>query len=265
MNELMEIIGKAARGAGEIMRAAADSRIEIESKEGHANFVTEYDRRIQDYLFSRLSSEIPGAHFLGEENGRSDFKEEDIKGLTFVIDPIDGTSNFMKGNFPSVTSIGLLRDAKPYIGVVYNPFSDQLFSAEAGKGAFENNIAIHSSLSPLSESLVTLGTAPYYDGLSDVAFRLAADYIKRSVDIRRSGSAEWDLCMVASGRIGMYFEPLIQIWDYCAGALICAEAGGTVTDFGGRPLSFKGPSSIVAASEGVAREGNYLPDKLTGK
>ena len=220
MTEQLAIMEEAARRAGELMREASQRKIRIDAKEGHANFVTEVDRKVQDLLFSFLSERIPKAHFLGEEEGKDVFSERDTEGLTFVIDPIDGTSNFMKGYFPSVTSIGLLRDGVPYLGVVYNPWSGQLFSAEAGKGAFENGIPIHTDTAPLSESLVAMGTGPYYPGLPDIAFSLAADYITRCIDIRRSGSAAWDLCMVASGRTGMYFEPKIQLWDYCAGALL---------------------------------------------
>lgn len=262
MSRLRTIIEKAAEEAGQIMLEAQKHGFAVDAKEGHANFVTEYDRKIQSFLFERLGREIPEAHFLGEENGSDVFRSEDEKGLTFVIDPIDGTSNFMKGNFPSVTSIGLLKDGAPYIGVIYNPFSGQLFSAEKGMGAEENGHPIHSSTSPMKESLVTMGTAPYYDGLPELAFRLANVYIHRCIDIRRTGSAEWDLCMVASGRTGMYFEPKIQIWDYCAGALICEEAGGRVTDFEGAPLSFRGSSGVVAASAGIVREGNYLPSSI---
>lgn len=262
MSELGSIIEEAAKLAGKIMREAPRDRIRIDAKEGHANFVTEYDQKVQQALFSFLSARIPEAHFLGEEQGQDTFQPEDTRGLTFVIDPIDGTSNFMKGYEPSVTSIGLLEDGAPLLGAVYNPWVDRLFLAEAGKGAFENGVPIHTDPAPLSRSLVTMGTAPYYPGLPDIAFRLAGIYLSRCIDIRRSGSAAWDLCMVASGRTGLYFEPKIQLWDYCAGALIAAEAGGTVTDFSGKPLSFSGPSSIAAASCGIAEEGDYLPDTL---
>lgn len=260
--ELLSVISEAAEKAGDIMLEGSRNRIRIDAKEGHANFVTEYDKKVQDFLFSYLGSRIPEAHFLGEENGKDTFSEEDAKGLTFVIDPIDGTSNFMKGYFPSVTSIGLLKDGAPYIGVICNPYTGQLFTAQKGQGAAVNGTPLHTSSEPLSNSLVTMGTGPYYPGLPEKAFRQANRYMGRCIDIRRSGSAAWDLCQVAAGHAGLYFEPLIQIWDYCAGALICMEAGGTVTDYEGKPLSFRGPSSVAAASEGVAAGGSYLPEEV---
>ena len=258
--ELLKKITEIAKEAGEIiLQAGQDKGVTV--KEGRANFVTEYDDRVQEFLIDALSKILPEAHFVGEEEGREVFPPSFERGFTFVIDPIDGTSNFMRGYDLSVTSIGLLKDGEPYIGVVYNPYSGQMFSAGRGLGAFENGRRLVSSPDPLSESLVSMGTAPYYeDALTKSAFELGHWYLKRSIDIRRSGSAAYDLCMVASGRVGLYYEPLLQVWDYCAGALIVEEAGGKVTDLTGAPLSFRGKDSVCAVTEGVAR-GPYLPEK----
>ena len=234
----------------------------IVTKEGRANFVTAYDEKVQDYLTGTFLSILPDAHFVGEEEGKEAFPQEYERGYTFVIDPIDGTSNFMKGYQLSVTSIGLLMDGDPFIGVVYNPYTDQMFYAQKGKGAFENGRQLSGSEDPLSFSLVSMGTAPYYEEeLTRSAFELGHRYLKKSIDIRRSGSAAYDLCMVASGRIGLFYEPLLQAWDYCAGALIVEETGGRVTDFSGNRLSCRGKSSVCAATAGVAK-GRYLPGDL---
>ncbi len=258
---ILEAIREAALQAGEIMRTAHNSNDADQVKGGHSNFVTIYDKKIQLFLMDKLSEILPEANFLGEEEGKDVFKEDYKKGYTFVIDPIDGTSNFMHGYGASVTSIGLLKDGKPYIGVVYNPWSDQMFYAERGKGAFENGKPIHTSDEPLSLSLVTFGTAAYYPEMHRPAFELGYKYLPKCVDIRRSGSAAWDICMVAGGRTGLYVEPVIQIWDYAAGAAILLEAGGTFTDLNGDEVSFEGPSAVAAASAGVARE-VYLPGEL---
>ena len=169
----------------------------------------------------------------------------------FVIDPIDGTSNFIYGYHPSVVSIGLLKDKKPYMGIIYNPYDDMLFEAIAGKGAFMNGERIISSDAPLSDSLVTFGTAPYYTDLQDETFRIARLLMNKCVDIRRSGTAAWDMCCVAMGRCSLYFEMKIQVWDYAAAALIATEAGCTVTDINGRPLSYNGASSALCRARGV--------------
>ena len=271
MDRLCDSIKAIALQAGDIIRSAAglpeepsgsaDESDLIMSKQGHANYVTQYDRQVQAFLFDALSKLLPDASFVGEEDGKSLFLPAYKKGYTFVVDPIDGTSNFMKGYGQCVTSIGLLRDGAPYLGVIYAPLTDQLFCAVRGQGAFENEEPIHCSSAPLSMSLVTMGTAPYRADLSPQAFLLAAHYMPRCIDIRRSGSAAWDLCMTASGRTGLYFEPMLSLHDYAAGACIAMEAGVTVTDLDGQPLSFDSESSISAASAGVA-SAPYLPGDL---
>ena len=255
---LMNDISELAREAGQIILEGAGHARSRRSKEGHANFVTEYDARVQQFLIARLQQLLPNAHFVGEEDGAAVFLPEYEDGYTFVIDPIDGTSNFMKGYQPSVTSIGLLKDGKPWMGVIYNPFSEQLFTGLIGVGAWENGIPIHTSDDSMADSLITMGTTPYYEELARKSFDLGYAYLSRCIDIRRSGSAAWDMCMVASGRIGMYFELRIHLWDYAAAACILEAAGGKVTDAEGKPLSYRDKTSVVAVSVGIAKE-NYLP------
>ena len=264
---IKEEIMQAAYGAGEIMRSAPPAVDYAGSKTGHANYVTEYDSRVQEYLLQRLSAVLPEANFVGEENGKEVFREEYAKGYTFVVDPIDGTSNFMKAYRPSVTSIALLKDGKPWIGVIYNPYTDQMFHAQAGCGAYENDSRIFSSEAPLSDSLVSMGTAPYYEEeVSRSAFLLGHWYLLRSIDIRRSGSAAWDICMVAAGHIGLFFEPRLCLWDFAAGACILQEAGGSITAMDGTELNWRTSSSILAVSRGAAA-GDYLPPRelMAGK
>ncbi len=255
MKQLVEKICKTAREAGDIMRSAREDSLGISQKGSFKNLVTQYDQRIQEFLFQELHEILPEAKFLGEEEGQDIFREEYREGWLFVIDPIDGTSNFICGYGPSVTSIGLFRDGKPYIGVIYNPWSDDMFAAGSGEGAFRNGKPIHTSEASLSESLVVFGTAPYYaEEKIRKAFDTGYSYMKRCIDIRRSGSAAWDLCQVACGAVGLYFEPVVQIWDYAAGAAILLEAGGILTDLEGNELTYSGQTSILAATRGVAAE-----------
>lgn len=246
---IIEDIKKAAVEAGQIMLDASAAK--IISKEGHANFCTETDRKIQEFLIDRLDKIVPEASFVGEEDGKDEFTKEMEQGYAFVLDPIDGTSNFIYGYRPSVVSIGLLKDGKPYIGVIYNPFDDMIFAAKAGEGAYMNGERIQSPDTPLSQSLAVFGTSPYYEDLPDAAFDIAKKLLPLCVDLRRSGTAAWDTCCVALGRCALYFELRVQLWDYAAGALIATEAGCTVTDIEGRPLSYKGPTSILVRGRGV--------------
>ena len=257
--ELRMQIEAAALKAGEIMLSADRIKAATDEKSGHANFVTEYDRKVQEFLFEELARILPEASFVGEEDGAERFREEYRTGFSFVIDPIDGTTNFIKAYRPSVTSIGLLLDGKPFIGVIYNPYQGVLYSAERGKGAFRNGTPIRSSEEPLAKSLFSMGTAPYYEELTARSFRIAEQYLHRTIDMRRSGSAAWDLCLLAEGVTGLYYELRLGLWDFAAGAVIAEEAGCVITDIDGNPLTYDGPSSVLAVSAGVAREA-YLPE-----
>ncbi|MCR5344225.1 MAG: inositol monophosphatase [Butyrivibrio sp.] len=245
ISEIIEV----AKEAGEIMLSAV--RPKIMEKSGHANFCTETDEKIQKFLIEKLQKVLPEAAFLGEEDGQDVFTEKMRSGYCFVLDPIDGTSNFIYEYRPSVISIGLLKDGKPHMAVIYNPYDDMMFSATAGQGAYMNGEKIMSSDSPLSDSLAVFGTAPYYTELRDKTFDIAKKLLPRCVDLRRSGTAAWDMCCVALGRCGLYFELRVQLWDYAAAALIAEEAGCKLTDIEGNPLSYSGPTSALCVSRGV--------------
>ena len=246
---LIHKITEIAKDAGDIM--VSSIRPKVMEKEGHANFCTETDEKIQEFLIKKLKAVLPGAEFLGEEDGQDVFSEKMSSGYCFVIDPIDGTSNFIYEYRPSVVSIGLLKDGKPYMAVVYNPYDYMMFYAERGKGAYLNGERIMSSDAPLSESLAVFGTAPYYTELRDRTFDIAKKLLPLCVDIRRSGTSAWDMCCVALGRCSLYFELKIQLWDYAAAALIAMEAGCSVTDISGNPLTFSGPTSALCMARGL--------------
>ena len=260
MNDLLTEIQAAAREAGAIMLSAHSEDMQVEYKPGHANFVTEYDKRIQTFLMDKLSYALPEARYLGEENGMDAFREEYEKGYLFIIDPIDGTTNFIHNLHPSVTSIGLLKDGKPYAGVIYCPWSDQMFCAVKGEGAYENGKRIHTSRENLENSIVLAGTAGFDLVAAEYSKQLALEYLGACAGVRSMGSAEYALCMVASGRVGMYFEMKLHIWDYIAGGIILEEAGGCMTDMHGKPLSWHDTCSVMGVSEGIAKQNLPKPD-----
>ena len=248
---LTDEITKIAKEAGQILVKSSNPR--VMEKSGHANFCTETDEKIQEFLIDRLSRILPEAEFLGEEDGQDVFTAKMSHGYLFVVDPIDGTSNYIYGYRPSVISIALLREGRPYIGVVYNPYDDEMYCATAGEGAYMNGERIMSDDAPLSDSLTVFGTAPYYTELQDRTFDIARKLAPQCVDIRRSGTAAWDMCCVAIGRCALYFEMRIQLWDYAAAALIAMEAGCTVTDTDGKELSWRGATSALCRSRGVKK------------
>lgn len=241
----MDKIADAVRDCGKIMLEAVRTSDMVDAKEGHANFVTIYDKKVQETLKEKLTEILPASAFVGEED---DIHISIQKGLAFIVDPIDGTTNFIKDYHVSAISVGLINDGKSYIGVVYNPYLDEMFTAERGKGAFLNGKPIHVSRNPLSEGIVLFGTAPYYEELSRKSFDLAYEYFRQALDIRRSGSAAIDLCSIAAGRAEVYFELRLSPWDYAAGSLIVEEAGGVVTTVDGGEITFERPCSVLAAN-----------------
>lgn len=242
---LLQDIMEAMRGAGEIMLSASDIERSVHAKEGKNNFVTDYDRQVQAFLFEKLALLLPEAVFIGEEEDQHPPLPE---GYAFVIDPIDGTTNFMKGYCASCISVGLLKSGQPFMAAVYNPYLNEMYYAQKGKGAFCNDRPIHVSEHELKDGLVIFGTSPYYAEYLRQPFDLAYEFLQKCIDVRRSGSAAIDLCNIACGRAELYFELMLSPWDFAAGALIVEEAGGYVLGVDGKPLSFDKKSGVVAGN-----------------
>lgn len=237
-------ITETVKAAGEIILSAHNQESSITAKEGKKNFVTKYDVAVQEFLFKELGKVFPDAEFVGEE-GENDFS---ISGLRFIIDPIDGTTNFMQDYRCSCISVALCQGNEVIAGVVYNPYTNELFSAEKGKGAYLNGNGISVSERPLSDGLALFGTSPYHPENTDETFALLRKVFDFSRDIRRSGSAAYDICMVACGRCEVFFEKCLQPWDIAAGTLILTEAGGTVSNYEGEELNFSTPNDVVFAN-----------------
>lgn len=245
VRQVIDIVREASR----IMLGADGVETRTQAKGGKGNWVTEYDSRVQAFLKDRLLALLPGACFYGEEDEED--KADIHKGYAFIVDPIDGTANFTRGYRMSSISVALALDAVPVLGVVYNPYMDELFWAESGKGAYLNDRPIHVSDRTLEQSLVLFGTSPYDETLARRSFEIAYRYFSRAEDLRRSGSAAIDLCSLACGRADFYFELKLCPWDYAAGALIVKEAGGIVSDLSGKPVTFDRKQTVVARAPGV--------------
>lgn len=245
MEQLVFDICALVRDCGGILLKADREGMRIDSKAGSANFVTEYDTRVQGALREGLGRLLPEARFVGEEGEGTDSSGG---GLCFVVDPIDGTTNFIKDYHMSCISVGLLREGVPELGVIYNPYLDEMYWARRGRGAWCNGKPIHVSAQPLERGIVLFGTSPYSRELARESFRMAYDYFLRAMDVRRSGSAALDLCAIAAGRAELYFELILQPWDYAAGALLVEEAGGRVTCIDGTALRFDRPCSLLATN-----------------
>ncbi|MDL2257707.1 inositol monophosphatase [Eubacteriales bacterium OttesenSCG-928-K08] len=233
------------REAGKIMLDARDIAQSTQNKQGIGNFVTDYDIAVQNALGDSLRRILPASRIIGEED---DGHSGDLSGDCFIIDPIDGTANFIRGYQHSAISVALLKDGRPQAGVVYNPYLNELFSAELGKGAFCNGRPISVSERTMPEAIFLFGASSYSRETTDKNFRIVRALFDNTADCRSSGSAALDICYVAAGRCELFFEMTLSPWDYAAGGLILSEAGGIATDMLGKPLSYTHECSVLASS-----------------
>jgi myo-inositol-1(or 4)-monophosphatase len=202
----------------------------IEQKEGFNNLVSYVDKESENRIVKALTKILPGSGFIGEE-GTS------IKGTneyTWVIDPLDGTTNFTHGLPPYAISIGLLKSKAPVVGIVYEVVAKECFHASLGNGAFCNGKSIKiSTIKTLSESLLATGFPYYQFEKMDAYLSIIRTFLDQTHGIRRLGSAAVDLAYVACGRLEGFFEYNLNAWDVAAGGFLVQEAGGIVTDFKG--------------------------------
>ena len=218
------------------------------------NFVTVYDRRVQALLMEKLQNALPEAKFKAEEDGAD--KTDPTTGLCFVIDPIDGTANFIRDLSCSAVSVALLCEGIPVFGAVYQPYTDELFLAVKGQGTYRYHgdaapLRVYVSTRPMAEAVAVLGTSPYYkEELGETTVSLFEKCLYHAADVRRSGSAAYDFCNIAMGRTDLFCEARLSPWDYAAGALLVSEAGGSATCLDGTPLRFDVPCSVLAAGRG---------------
>ena len=234
------------RDGAKIMIEADAQRLQVKQKSGTANFVTEYDVRVQRFLEEKLGELIPESEFLAEE-GESDNPVGD--GYTFVIDPIDGTTNFMFGRRASAISVALLKNKNAVYGAIFDPYSNRYYSAHFGGGAYCNHRRIAVSEREPGVGIASLGTSPYNrDTMARPVTEITYELLMNFGDIRRIGSAALELCAVACGELDVYCEPILSPWDFAAGKLILTEAGGVVTDFDGGELPCDRPTSVLATT-----------------
>ncbi|HWT75437.1 MAG TPA: inositol monophosphatase family protein [Mobilitalea sp.] len=248
---MLEHIKEVVKEAGKIMLNAQHIQSSVESKQGRANFVTKYDVEVQNFLYKELAKYFPTATFIGEEDKQHD---ETCGDYCFIIDPIDGTTNFIFDYKHSAISVGLMYQEEMLAGVVYNPYLEELFYAEKGKGAFLNGHSLQLTDLKLSEGIVSMGTCPYYREKADETFHLAKKLYNKCLDLRRSGSAALDICYVAAGRTVLYYEMLLSPWDYAAASLILAEAGGRISAIDKSPLTYHRGCSAIAATPSAYEE-----------
>lgn len=225
-----------AREAGVLIRETR-TRADVTKSFKHGNeLVTNADLLADRLLCERIQARYPGHLILSEESSPNLGKVEEIQGGLWIIDPIDGTVNFAHGHIQSAVSVAFFDQQQVRAGVVYNPFTDEMFSAESGKGATLNDKSIHvAQETDLRRALIATGF-PY--DKSDISALVARVHVILShcADIRRLGSAALDICWLAAGRIDGYYESL-SVWDFAAAQLVATEAGARFGHFSPLPES----------------------------
>lgn len=222
----------------------------VSQKEGHANFVTDMDVKVQEMLVTALTPLLPGASFLLEE----DDAPPSLSDFVWIIDPIDGTQNFISGNRQSAISIGLFYKTTGLLGIVCNPFLDELYTAVRGQGAFLNGRVIHVSEKPLANAVICAGTALYYEELHDKYIRAVTRLLPLCGDFRRFGSAALEICYTACGKCDGFFEYRLCPWDYAGACVILQEAGGYIAPIEHEILDCRKKSGIIAGGKTVFEE-----------
>ncbi len=242
--KFLETAKEAAYEAGEIQLSYMGKAKEIDFKSCQNDLVTIADKKSEEKIITIIKTYFPDHAILGEETGCHRETESEY---LWVIDPLDGTTNFAH-NFPHfAVSIGLVRNNKIIMGVVYDPCKNELFWAAEGNGAFLNSEEIKVSATvELKKSLLATGFAPMKEHDLDENLALFKKFMLNSQAIRRPGAAALDICYVACGRLDAFWELKLNPWDVTAGACIAKEAGGEVTNYYSNDFDIYKKSIIVS-------------------
>lgn len=241
MSQFLEVAIETAREAGGILRHEFDRPKQISYK-GEVDIVTESDRRSEALIIARLRKHFPDHAIIAEEGGGGGVGAK----YCWHVDPLDGTTNFAHGYPCFAVSIGLAEDGQPVAGAVFNPVSEELFTAARGEGAYLNGKPIRvSAIEKLATSLVATGF-PTHHRKRSANINYYWEYTLRSHGVRRDGSAALDLCSVACGRFDAFWEFGLKSWDTAAGVLLVQEAGGKVSDLSGGPYRLGGPQMLAS-------------------
>ena len=246
INKLVEIV----KQASVILKEGYHKNKDVNFK-GKKDLVTKYDVAVENFLKEKLSQEFKEFNIIAEESDNTNIEFKD----SIIIDPIDGTTNFVNQVPHTCISLGVYKDKKPFIGIVYNPILDELYTAQVGKGAYLNGEKLEvSKENDFQKALLSTGF-PYTSGtceddLNDVIKKIK-DILPKCQDIRRLGSAAIDLCYVAKGTYEGYYEMNLKAWDVSAGLIILQEAGGRVTNLDGDEYTLFEDKYIVASNSHI--------------
>ncbi len=246
IEDLIEI----AKGAGNIINEGFGSDFKIEYKSNESNLVTEIDKASEKFITDFIKTKYPGHGILAEEGG----KLNDSSDFLWVVDPLDGTTNFAHGLPIFSVSIGLQKHGKTIAGVVYDVMQKIIYSAELGSGAHANSEKIQVNQNDnLAHSVLVTGFPYNISENPENAIEKFGAFLLKSRAVRRLGSAAIDFCYVARGVFDGFWEVHLHPWDMCAGKLIVEEAGGLVTDFDGNEMDIFS-KKVLASNKSIHKK-----------
>ncbi|EGQ8027846.1 inositol-1-monophosphatase [Vibrio vulnificus] len=250
MHPMLNIAIRAARKAGNHIAKSLENVEKIESTlKGTNDFVTNVDKEAETIIIDTIKSSYPEHCIVAEENGLINGKDKDVQ---WIIDPLDGTTNFVKGLPHFAVSIAVRIKGKNEVACVYDPMLNELFTAQRGAGAQLNNARIRvKQPKDLQGAIIATGFPFKQKQHSESYFKIMSAMFVEVADFRRAGSAALDLCYVAAGRVDGYFELGLKPWDIAAGELIAREAGAIITDFAGGTEYIKSGNVVASSARGV--------------
>ncbi len=259
--QLLDLCVRAASAAAAVIRDAAPGVRSLDWRsKGPTDFVSEVDLAAEAAILSLMATELPTASVLAEETAADVPADRVRKGLAVVIDPLDGTTNFLHGYPEYAVSIAVLRDGEPVAAVVHDVPSAEVFSARLGAGCFLNGVRCEvSTIDDPQRALIGTGF-PFKDAADIEPYHRQMAAVMAGVSgVRRPGAASLDLASVAAGRFDGFWEMQLSAWDFAAGMLLVREAGGVATDLAGARLVAHGPSSVLAGNPAMHR---WLSERL---
>jgi len=257
-SQYLDFTKELAFEAGKVLNDHFGNIKSINKKTASIDLVTEADLHSEKILINKILKKYPNHTIITEESHLIDKKSD----FRWVIDPLDGTTNFVHNLPIFAVSIGLQYKEKTILGVVYNPAADKMFYASMNNGAYLNEKSINiSSSNTLSDSLIVTGFPYLHDKKWDISFDIFKTIYSKTRGIRRLGAAALDLCFVAMGRFEGFYEFNLKPWDICAGSIIAQEAGAKVTDWNNKELPFLGER--ILATNGKIH--NEMVNILTSK
>lgn len=251
--EIYQFAHKTVLEAGKLLLELKKQPLVFSEKTDYADLVTEVDKKVEAFLVNKITERYPTHGILGEEGT---FKE-DLKNFEtiWVIDPIDGTTNFIQ-DFPFYAiSVGIIHQGEGVMGFVYNPSTDELFHAVKGQGAFVNQEKLELD-KPLALKETVFSTSMFWEDVTtqNALHPSIIELYKNTRGMRMLGGAALSLCEIAKGTLNAYIMPMLSPWDYAGGVIVLQEAGGTITGLHGESVQYKNAQSILATHPAIHTE-----------